>query len=87
VALLNLVYLPMAFFSGLWIPVTMLPKFVQNIAPFLPAYHYSQLALTTLGASVNNNVGQHVLVLLGFTVAFLITAISLYRRDVGKTYG
>jgi ABC-2 type transport system permease protein len=87
VALLNLVYLPMAFFSGLWIPVNILPKFVQNIAPFLPAYHYSQLGLSTIGGSLGRNVGQHVFVLLGFTVAFLIAAVILYRRDAGKTYG
>jgi ABC-2 type transport system permease protein len=86
VALLNLVYMPMAFFSGLWIPMSVLPKFAHNVAPFLPAYHYSQLALTTIGGSMNNNVGQHVLALLGFTVAFLIVAIILYRRDSGKTY-
>jgi ABC-2 type transport system permease protein len=87
VALLNLTYMPMAFFSGLWVPINVLPKFVQTIAPFLPAYHYSQLALSTIGGSINSTVTQHVLVLLAFTAAFLIVAVILYRRDAGKTYG
>lgn len=37
-AVLNLVYLPMAFASGLWIPLFQLPELVQSIAPFLPPF-------------------------------------------------
>jgi ABC-2 type transport system permease protein len=86
-AILNLVYLPMAFFSGLWIPIEFLPKFVQTLAPALPPYHYGQLALKTLGAGVDSSPWLHVAVLLGFTVLFLILAVFFYRRDEGKTYG
>ena len=50
-AVLNLVYLPMAFAAGLWIPITQLPDVVQAVAPFLPPYHFAQLALGTFGAS------------------------------------
>jgi ABC-2 type transport system permease protein len=86
-AILNLVYLPMAFFSGLWIPIEFLPKFVQTIAPALPPYHYAQLALQTLGASDKTNPWLHAVVLLGFTTLFLLLAVIFYRRDEGKTYG
>jgi ABC-2 type transport system permease protein len=48
---LNILYLPLAFASGLWIPIFVLPEFVQRLAPFLPPYHYAQLALRTVGAS------------------------------------
>ena len=47
-AVLNLVYLPIAFASGLWIPLSQLPEFVQALAPFLPPYHLAQLALGNL---------------------------------------
>jgi ABC-2 type transport system permease protein len=86
-AILNLVYLPMAFFSGLWIPIEFLPKFVQTIAPALPPYHYAQLALQTIGAGAKGSPWLHVLVLLGFTAVFLVLAVIFYRRDEGKTYG
>ena len=44
VAIVNLVYLPMAFLSGLWIPIAMLPSFVKDLAIIFPAYHQAQLA-------------------------------------------
>ena len=43
--LVNLLYLPTSFASGLWIPIEMLPPVVQTIAPYLPPYHLAQLAL------------------------------------------
>lgn len=86
-AILNLVYLPMAFISGLWMPIELLPKFIQTLAPLLPAYHYGQLALQTIGASASNNPWTHAAVLLGFTIVFLMLAVVFYRRDEGKTYG
>ena len=47
-AMVNLVYLPMSFCSGLWIPIFMLPKVLQNIAQVLPPYHVAQLALNAI---------------------------------------
>ena len=84
---LNIIYLPLAFASGLWIPIGSLPSAVQAIAPFLPPYHYAQLALKTIGASEGGAAWVHVAALLGFTVVFLAIAVWAYRRDEGKTYG
>lgn len=83
----NLVYLPMAFASGLWIPIEALPKLVQGLAQFLPAYHYAQLALGTIGAGRGESAVLHLAVLLGFTVVGLAIALAGYRRDEGKAYG
>src|SRR5580692_4762183 len=44
-AAINLIYLPMSFCSGLWVPYMFLPKLVRQIALALPPYHLSQLAL------------------------------------------
>ncbi len=84
---LNLVNLPMGFLSGLYIPIEQLPTFVQAIAPYLPAYHFAQLALGVAGAQPIGSVLTHLLVMLGFTVAFLAVAVWAYRRDEGRTYG
>ncbi|MCA9838097.1 MAG: ABC transporter permease [Trueperaceae bacterium] len=86
-AVVNLVYLPMAFASGLWIPIEALPKFMQHLAPFLAPYHLAQLALNAIGAGSNASNGVHILVLLIYMLVFLILAIILYRRDEGKTFG
>src|SRR5690554_3660856 len=84
---LNLIYMPMAFLSGLWMPIELLPPFIRHIAEFLPTYHYAQLVLSTLGAEPLAPSGTHLLVLAGFTVLFLGLAAVAYFRDEGKTYG
>ncbi|MFK5635948.1 MULTISPECIES: ABC transporter permease [unclassified Ornithinimicrobium] len=86
-AMLNLIYLPMAFASGLWIPIHQLPAFVQGIAPALPPYHFAQLALGTVGAAESGSWALHAVVLLAFTAFFLAVAAWGFRRDEGRTYG
>jgi ABC-2 type transport system permease protein len=56
-ATVNLIYLPMAFCSGLWIPFDVLPKGIQAVAPFLPSFHLSQIALQILGARTHGAAG------------------------------
>jgi ABC-2 type transport system permease protein len=77
--LLNLIYLPMAFLSGLWLPLSMLPQALQNLAPIWPSYHLNQLTLAAVGMS-HGPMLSHVLVLLGFTVGFLLLATRRLRR-------
>jgi len=86
-AVLNLVWLPMAFASGLWIPISQLPDVVQSVAVALPPYHFVQLALGTIGASEGGSPGVHAAAVLGFTVLFLFVAAWGFRRDEGRTYG
>jgi ABC-2 type transport system permease protein len=86
-AVLNLVYLPMAFASGLWIPLAQLPDVVQAIAPFMPPYHLAQLALGIVGAADDGRQLLHVGALAVFTAGFLAVAGWGYRRDEGRTYG
>ena len=86
--LVNLIYLPMSFCSGLWIPLFMLPHGLRVLAKVLPPYHLSQLALNAVGM-VNNPTPAwgHVEALIAFTLVFLGLAAWGYRRDEGKTYG
>jgi ABC-2 type transport system permease protein len=75
----NLIYLPMAFLSGLWIPLPVLPSFLQSIAPLWPAYHLDRLALSVVGLGEGGDA-IHALVLLGFTAVFLLIATRRLRR-------
>lgn len=85
-AIVNLIYLPLSFASGLWIPVHMLPSFMQRSAPFLPPYHLAQLALGVVGAG-GGSAFEHWQALAGFTLIFLGIARIGFQRDEGKTYG
>lgn len=75
----NLIYLPMAFLSGLWFPLSIMPSFLQSIGPVWPSYHLDQLALSAVGLGQGNEL-VHVAVLLGFTVAFVLIAARRLRR-------
>ncbi len=87
-AVVNLIYLPMSFCSGLWIPLFMLPHGLQTFAKMLPAYHMSQLALNAVGMGMGPTPAWgHVEALLAFTMICLGLAAWGYRRDEGKTYG
>jgi ABC-2 type transport system permease protein len=87
-AVVNLIYLPMSFCSGLWIPLQILPHGLRTLATFLPPYHLSQLALNVVGMAPNptSNWG-HVEALIAFTLLCLGFAAWGYRRDEGKMYG
>ncbi len=87
-AVVNLIYLPMSFCSGLWIPLFMLPHGLQTFAKLLPAYHMSQLALNSIGMGMSPTPAWgHVEALAAFTMICLGLAAWGYRRDEGKTYG
>ena len=80
----NLIYLPMSFLSGLWIPLDGLPKWIGNIAPALPTWHMGQLALWALGYGSKWQPWQHVLWLAVFTVVALALTVVLFRRNAAK---
>lgn len=88
VAVVNVIYLPLAFASGLWVPIQALPRFFQELAPWLPTYHFAQLALGILDADQGRFPWQiSAAVLAVFTAASLLLARAGYRRDEGKTFG
>lgn len=86
-AIVNGIYLPMAFLSGLFIPATMLPRVLQRVAPALPPYHLGQLALKAAGVLPATDAWVNAAALAAFAVAFSALAVMAYRRDEGKTYG
>ncbi|HEV7784992.1 MAG TPA: ABC transporter permease, partial [Thermoanaerobaculia bacterium] len=65
-----------------------MPGVVRRIAPFLPSYHFAQLALKTIGMDDRSqSVGRGVTVLAVFTLLSLGAAWIGWRRDEGKTFG
>jgi ABC-2 type transport system permease protein len=83
----NLIFIPLSFFSGILIPITVLPDFAKNFAPLTPSYHVGQLAWSTIGAGDSTPVAVHLLWVAGYTVAFVILALLAYRREERRTFG
>jgi ABC-2 type transport system permease protein len=80
VAIVNLVYLPMAVLSGLWMPLFVFPQWLQEIAVIWPAWHLAQMALGVVGQVQGVPMVMHSLVLLLMTVLFLLLAAIRFRR-------
>lgn len=79
-AIVNVIYLPMAFLSGLWVPVQLFPGWLQDLAAWLPPYHLAQLALKVLGLTQGSDWARHVAVLTAFTLLFGWLALRAWRR-------
>ncbi len=82
--IVNLIYLPMSFLSGLWIPLDGLPKWLSRTAFLWPTWHLGQLAVHSIGYDISWPVWQHVLWLACFTVAALAAATWLFQRNANK---
>jgi ABC-2 type transport system permease protein len=66
----NMIYMPMAFCGGLWIPSQFLPGFLRQVSHWLPSYHFGQIALGVLHAPVEGTALSHVEALVAFTLIF-----------------
>ena len=84
--MINLIYLPMSFCSGLWVPFMLLPKVVRTIALAMPPYHLSQLALGIVGAGQHESNVTHWEVLAAFTLICFGVARIGFQRDQDKMY-
>jgi ABC-2 type transport system permease protein len=73
-AIINILYLPMAFLSGLWLPLKLLPDWIGALAPMWPSYHHAQIALKIVGMDDGEPLARHLAVLLAFTVACSLLA-------------
>lgn len=83
--MINIIYLPMSFASGLWMPISMLPHWIQRLAPALPTYHYAQLALNIFGyAEPGASMTLHWEALIGFTCLLLGAAWLVFTRSEAK---
>lgn len=80
-AVVNLVYLPLAFLGGLWLPISILPGVLQQFAQLLPSFHFGQLALAIIDRSLGQPLWQHLLGLLLFTLLSLGLAARAYRQS------
>jgi len=84
-AVTNLIYLPTAFASGLFFPLSLLPHFLQQIAPYLPLYRAAHLVWNAVGVP-EDDITADWLYMGAYMVAFFLLALWAYRRDQGKKF-
>jgi ABC-2 type transport system permease protein len=95
--IVNLVFLPLAFLSGFFFSLSSLPQILQDIAPYLPTYHFGQLAWATMAASEADRLAfglppatdltlSAVIVIGWFLLCSTLTALG-YRRELERERG
>jgi len=79
VPIANLIYLPLSYLGGLWMPPSMLPDIVNNISRWTPTRQLGELAWAT----VQNQPypGFAVLGLIAYGLCGLVIALFLWRKD------
>jgi len=72
-----------SLFGGLFIPVSLLPSVLQQIAPYMPTYGVAAIArYPLLGGAFDP---AWLLSLVAWTAAFAVAAVILFRRDTRRT--
>ncbi|MBU2114718.1 MAG: ABC transporter permease, partial [Gammaproteobacteria bacterium] len=76
----NLIYLPMALLSGLWLPIHMLPTALQHASWIWPSYHLSQIGLKIIDMDQGYALWLHLLVLLLTSALLAVITMLAFRR-------
>ncbi|HHS83180.1 MAG TPA: ABC transporter permease [Devosia sp.] len=84
-ALANLIFLPLAFLGGLWIPPSQMPAAVRNISIWTPTRQMGEFAWNAIANTVPDT--RYLIGLAAYTLAFGALAWALARRDRQKRFG
>ena len=91
--IVNLVFLPLSFLSGFFFPLSALPTVLQGVAPWLPTYHFGQLAWSAMapvqdreifGAGDGTSIAVSVAVVVGWGVLCTVATALGYRRELDR---
>ena len=81
--IVNLLYLPLSFCGGLWVPIENLPHWLQGVAHYLPTYWMSRLALHAFGFPTPR-LALGYAVLAGYTVVLLGLSVQAWTRSEAR---
>ena len=80
--LFMVIFLGMAILGGLWVPLSILPGWMTNIAQVVPSYWLNRLG--QMGAHLSGDVLEPMLVLLAWTLVLGAAIVWRYRRDAAR---
>jgi ABC-2 type transport system permease protein len=80
--LFMVIFFGMAILGGLWVPLSVLPSWMTNIAQVVPSYWLNRLG--QMGANLSGDVLEPMLVLLAWTVGLGAVIVWRYRRDAAR---
>ena len=84
-ALANLIFLPLAFLGGLWIPPIQMPEVINNISLFVPTRLMGEFSWSAVAGELPHT--NFILGLGAYTLGFALLVVFLVRRDRLKRFG
>lgn len=75
----NFIYLILAILGGLWMPMDILPKILQNIGNWLPGFHYGNGAWEIIRGDLPEI--KNISVLSVYSVIFMLLSIYIRRKQ------
>lgn len=87
--IVNLVFLPLSFLSGYFMPLSALPKVFGDIAPWMPTHHLGMLVWTSLapkeelgflGVTADFSPLRSWAIVVGWSVVLAVVTALGYRR-------
>ncbi|WP_042462586.1 ABC transporter permease [Neobacillus dielmonensis] len=75
----NVVYMVLAVTGGLWMPLEVMPKVMQNIAQWLPSYHFGNGAWEIVRGEMPD--WKNMLILIAYLVLFMLLSKYIRRKQ------
>ncbi len=84
IGIANLLYLPLAYFGGLWTPPSQLPDFAAGISPYTPTRNAGEIVWAVIGQTPVPPASAYWLI--GYALVFAMLAYIGYNRDENRRY-
>lgn len=75
----NVIYMLLAITGGMWMPMEVLPKMVQAISIWLPAYNYGNGAWEIIRGGVPEL--KNIAILVGYLIIFMVLSSYIRRKQ------
>ncbi|WP_462410913.1 ABC transporter permease [Neobacillus sp. Marseille-QA0830] len=75
----NVVYMVLAVTGGLWMPLEVMPKIMQNIAQWLPSYHFGNGAWEIVRGELPD--WKNILILIAYLALFMLLSKYIRRKQ------
>lgn len=75
----NLIYMMLAIAGGMWMPLEVMPKMMQNIGSWLPSYHYGNGAWQIIRGEAPE--WKNFLMLVFFLIVFMLLSNYIRRKQ------
>ncbi|MEH7345500.1 ABC transporter permease [Bacillus sp. JJ1532] len=75
----NIIYMVLAISGGMWMPIEIMPDFVQKLAKWLPSYNFGNGAWEIVRG--NSPDWSNMLILAGYLIVFMLLSGYIRRKQ------